>query len=205
MQKLLSKIDTSELKQLLDGLIYKNTILISGLVIAPAVVAANTYSNALLLVIAFSVITFITIMTASFIPKNIVYTIRIIIYTVIGAMVYLPTIILLEQIMPNSLGEVGIYVPLLVANSLIVVKAETRFFKRSKGYMMLDVISYIMGFNIVILLIGIFRDLFANSMLMGHSVNVSIQIPALAAPFGGFILLGLFAALYRYILNKLKE
>lgn len=205
MQKQLSKTDTSELKSLLDGLIYKNTVLVSGLVIAPVVVAANSYKNALLLIIAFSAITFITIMTASFIPKNIVYTIRIIIYTVIGAMAYLPTIILLEQIMPNELSDVGIYVPLLVANSLIVVKSETRFLKRSKGYMMLDVISYIMGFNIVILIVGVVRDLFANSMLMGHNVNVSVQIPAMATPFGGFILLGLFAALYRYILNKLKE
>lgn len=61
-----------------NGLINKNPILVSGMVIAPVIVLANNFNDAVMLVAAFSLITFFTLLISSFVPKSIVYTIRII-------------------------------------------------------------------------------------------------------------------------------
>ncbi len=123
------KIDTS----IFDGLYKKNTVLVSGLVIAPVVVAANTFKVALVLVVVFSLITFFTILISSFVPRDIVYAIRIILYTFIAAMVYVPVIIFANVFFAKELTSLGFFVPLLITNSLIVSKTELKFFEKQKA------------------------------------------------------------------------
>ena len=55
-----------------NGLINKNPILVSGMVIAPVIVLANNFNDAVMLVAAFSLITFFTLLISSFVPKSIV-------------------------------------------------------------------------------------------------------------------------------------
>ena len=108
-----------------NALLYKNPILVSGMVIAPVVVMANNFWDALTLVSAFSMITFFTLVVSSFVPKNIVYTIRIILYTIIGALVYVPSVILLKYIMPDGVDALGIFFPLFITSSFIISRSET--------------------------------------------------------------------------------
>lgn len=184
---------------LLDGIYKRNTILVSGLVISPVVVTAYTLSNALALITAFSAITFLTIMISSFFPRNIVYTIRIILYTFIAALVYVPVIIMIIQIFPDAKENLGVFIPLIITNSLIISKTELRFFRRTKGRMVIDVIAYIIGFDVVVFIFGFLREILSSGELSGHILAIPLTIPALALPFGGFIALGLLAALLRKI------
>ena len=189
------KIDTS----IFDGLYEKNTILVSGLVIAPVVVAATTFKVALALVFVFSAITFLTVMIASFVPRDIVYAIRIILYTLIASMVYVPVVIFGITLFPKEINMLGFFVPLLITNSLIVSKTELRFFRKTKGKMVVDVISYILGFDIVVLIFAFFRELISTGSIGDRIFGIPLTFSAFKLPFGGFILLGLFAALFRKI------
>ena len=182
---------------LLDGLFRKNPVFVGGLVIAPVVVAATNAVNALILAIAFSAVTFVAVMSASFIPRSLVYTIRIILYTIIAALVYMPTVVMIRQYFPNATQTVGIYLPLLVTNSLIAVQTETRFFQESKAQTLVDVTLYILGFDAAVLLVGCVRELLTSGSLFGSDVPMLLNVHALAQPFGGFILLGLLAAVFR--------
>ena len=115
-----------------NGLLNKNPILVSGMVIAPVIVLANNFNDAVMLVAAFSLITFFTLVISSFVPKSIVYTIRIILYTLIGAVVYVPSVILLEYLMPDGVEAIGIFFPLFITNSFIVTRSESSFFLVTK-------------------------------------------------------------------------
>lgn len=189
------KIDYS----IFDGLYKKNTVLVSGLVIAPVVAAATTLRLSLVLVYFFSILTFFAVLISSYVPRDIVYAARIILYTFIASMVYVPTVIFGHTLFPNEVQALGIFVPLLITNSLIVSKTELRFFRKSKSKMVVDVICYILGFDFVIILFAFFREIFSTGALGERILGIPLTFPALALPFGGFIFLGLMAALFRKI------
>ena len=188
-----------------DGIYKKNTVLMSGLVVAPVVIAANSVAKAFALIFAFSAITFLTIMISSFIPRNIVYTIRIILYTLTAALVYVPVISIELQLFPTEVKQIGIMLPLLITNSLIVSRSELRFFRKTKGRMILDVISFILGFDLAVLLIAFIREILGTGAISGNILGISLTFPVLLYPFGGFILIGLLAALMRKIQLSLTE
>ena len=190
---------------LFDGIYKKNTVLVSGLVIAPVVFVANTLEKAIALVCAFSLITFLTILISSFIPKNIVYTIRIILYAFIAALVYVPVVSMEIQLFPKEVEAMGIMLPLLITNSLILSKTELRFYRKSKGKMIIDVISYILGFDIAVIIIAFIREVFGTGTFSGKIIGIPLTFPILVYPFGGFILLGLFAAILRQIQSYFSE
>ncbi|MEG0615199.1 MAG: Rnf-Nqr domain containing protein [Oscillospiraceae bacterium] len=186
-------------KSIFDGLYEKNTVLASGLVIAPVVVAANSLKAACVLCLFFSILTFFTILISSFVPRDIVYAIRIILYTFIASLVYVPVMIFLKSFFPTEIASLGIFIPLLITNSLIVSQTEINFFKKSKGRMIAEVFFYILGFDVVVLIFAFVREVFAYGSIGDRILGIPLTFPALALPFGGFILLGLFAALFRLI------
>lgn len=188
-----------------NALLYKNPILVSGMVIAPVVVLANNFWDALTLVSAFSLITFFTLVMSSFVPKNIVYTIRIILYTLIGALVYVPSVIVLKYLMPEGVEALGIFFPLFITSSFIISRSESIFFLETKGKMFLDIIFCIIGYDIAVLLFAAIREILAFGTIGGTIIGMPVALTAFQNPFGGFILLGLMAALFRIILLFLKR
>lgn len=190
---------------ILNALLRRNPILVSGLVIAPAVVIADSFFDAVTLVAAFSVITFFTLLVSSFVPKNIVYSIRIILYTVIGALVYVPSAILLNYLMPEGIEAMGVFFPLLITNGLIISRSESIFFLESKGHMLLDIIFCIIGYDAAVLLFGAVREILGTGMIGGKIIGMPIVFSAFQYPFGGFILLGILAALLRVIMVTVKR
>lgn len=188
-----------------NALLYKNPIFVSGMVIAPVVVMANNFWDALTLVAAFSLITFFTLVVSSFVPKNIVYTIRIILYTIIGALVYVPSVILLKYFMPEGVEALGIFFPLFITSSFIISRSESIFFLETKGKMFLDIIFCIIGYDTAVLLFAAIREILAFGTIGGTIIGMPVALTALQNPFGGFILLGLMAALFRSILLFVKR
>lgn len=190
-----------------NGMIKRNPVLAAGMVIAPVVVFANTFMNAVTLVTAFSCITFLTLLISSFVPQKIVYTVRIILYTLIGAAVYIPTALFLDHVMHERISGMGVYFPLLIINSLIVSRSETTFFTENKGKMILDIIFSILGYDIAVLLTGFVREIISTGEINGNILAVPITLSGLSYPYGGFILLGIMAALLRgiiWLVNKVK-
>ncbi len=188
-----------------NALLYKNPILVSGMVIAPVVVMADNFFDALTLVAAFSLITFFTLLISSFVPKNIVYTIRIILYTLIGALVYVPSVILMKYLMPEGVEALGIFFPLFITSSFIISRSESIFFLETKGKMFLDIIFCIIGYDAAVLLFAAIREILAFGTIGGTIIGMPVQLSALQNPFGGFILLGLMAALFRSVMLFVKR
>ena len=166
-----------------NALLYKNPILVSGMVIAPVVVMANNILDALTLVSAFSLITFFTLVMSSFVPKNIVYTVRIILYTLIGALVYVPSVILLKYLMPEGVEALGIFFPLFITSSFIISRSESIFFLETKGKMFLDIIFCIIGYDAAVLLFASIREILAFGTIGGTIIGMPVSFNAFQNPF----------------------
>ncbi len=190
----------------IDGLFLGNTVLERGLVVAPVIVAATSLKNSVVLAIAYGIITFFTVFFTSFVSKKLPYTIRVIIYVLFASLVYIPTEFLLEQLFePLAIYNVGIFLPLMVANSLIVRKSETRFFVQKKGPMVLDLLCSVIGFMWVICLVGAIRELFGNGTIWNIPMLEDSTIPGLLLPFSGFIVIGFIAAGFQKFRNYFME
>lgn len=189
-----------------DAILLNNPILERGLVIAPVIVAANSLKNAVALGIAFTVITFFAIAISYFIPKSTPYTFRVIANAAVASIFFIPSAMFVEKFLPGSVQNLGIYLPLLATNSLIIQKSESRFHKMDFSQMLLRIICNCIGFFLVALVCGFIRELFGNGSIMGTAVSgFNIKIPALSFPFMGFILVGFLAAAVKKLVAFLNS
>ncbi len=193
-----SKSETGKIN--LDGLLRQNIVLMSGLVTAPIIVAATTFERAAVLSLGFFLISYVSILICRFIPRKIVYMVRIILYAAVASAVYIPVIILLKTLFSDAADSVYIYIELTVVNSLILAKTESRFYLQPYGKMAVDVLVYIAGYAMAALVSGILREFLAYGSLFGFHVCDEIM-PAAKSPFFGFILVGIMAAVCRGIIR----
>ncbi len=189
-----------------DGFFKQNIVFMSGLVIAPVIACATTLMKSLAVCMVFSLVSFFTILICRAIPRKIAYTLRVIIYSLVASAIYIPVMILTEAIFGESLvASAGVYLPILVTNSLILSKSETRFYGESFADMTIDCAAFIAGFDIACIFTGTVRELLANSTVGGAYIDMPFTIPALETTFGGFLFVGVCAGIVRGIYNYRKE
>lgn len=183
-----------------EGLLTGNALFSSGIIIAPAVAAATDFMSALTLSLVFCFVTYITIAICSFVPSKIVYTVRIILYTLVASLVYVLVRMLLMQFMSEELLGLGIYAPLLITNSLITSKTETKFYKNKRTYMLALAGFYVLGYAVAIILFGTVRNILVSGSFLGYKI-LPVTFPSLTTLYGGFILLALVSACYRGLVS----
>ena len=192
-------------KFLMSGVLGENIVLSGLMVISPVIVCGDTLKNAAALVYAFSAITFLAVLISSFVPKKLPYTVKVIIYALIAAIVSIPVKFASKQLYPESISRIGIYFPLLAVNSLIVFQTEAKFFRMAKRDMIISLVFCILGFDIVMLITGFLRELFAYGTINNHIVDMDTLTDGLSKTFGGFIFLGLMCGVYRSIKNAVQK
>ena len=101
---------------------------------------------------------------------------------------------------PELYKQLGVFVPLIVVNCIIIGRAEAFAYKNGIFSSLLDAIGTSIGFLLVLGLISGFRELLGNGTLLGKLI---ISKPALIMilPPGGFITIGILMGL----LNHLKQ
>ncbi len=188
-----------------DGLIKQNIVFMSGLLIAPVIACAGTLMKSLAVCVVFSLVSFLTIVICRAVPRKIAYTFRVIIYCLAAAVIYIPVILFTRVIFGEEIiASAGVYLPILVTNSLILSKTETRFYSEPMDEMIIDCAVFILGFDIACIFVGSFREILANGTLGGLYIPVLFTIPALETTFGGFLTVGVFAGLFRGLYNHRK-
>lgn len=189
-----------------DGFLKQNMVFMSGILIAPVIACGSSFMKSLSICFVFSLVTFLAIVICRFIPRTIVYTIRVILYSLAASVLYIPTVLLAEALFGESLiASVGVYLPILVTNSLLLSKTETRFFHEPMKRMIPDVLCFIGGFDAACLFTGFVRELLSDSRLFGYEIETPFTIPALETTFGGFLFVGMGAGVCRAIYNYRKK
>ena len=189
--------------RLSDGIIKQNPVLMSGLFAVPVIGAATSWETALAVCYAFSLITPISVGLCRLLPKKIAFAIRIVLYALIASVVYVPVILTARLIFPVGTTEsISLYLAVIVTNPLILTKTESRFFLRPILQMFKDVIGFVIGFDLACLLVGVIRDILTDNIIGNFIVPLSFQMPTMNTVYGGFILVGVLAGLFRALYNK---
>jgi electron transport complex protein RnfE len=171
-------------KQLLGGILGDNIVLSGLMVISPVIICGDTLKNAEALVYAFTAITFLSVIISSFVPRKLPYTVKVILYALISALVFIPVELATQEFFPGVIQRIGIYFPLLAVNSLIVFQTEAKFFRMKRLDMIISLVFCIIGFDAVMLITGVLRELFAYGTLNKRIVAINNLIIGLSQPFG---------------------
>ena len=183
-----------------DHIWLSNPVMVRGLGMAPIVGAALDGRHALILCIAsLLLVTFTRTLAVAVchLSKN---RFRPLIYSYSAALLYIPVYILLYNLFGTDLSLLGIYLPLLVVEPAIVKRME---------FTELEPVStaFRHGFNnglgmcFAMLIVGCLRELLAAGSIFGNTVMRAALLPLAAQPSGGFVLVGVIAAVWCAIAN----
>lgn len=196
-----------ELKEIFsNGIIRKNPILIMLIGMCPTLAVTTSLSNAIGMGISVIIIlTLSNIMIATF-RKIIPAEVRIPAYIgIIAALVSLIEM-LVHAYVPALYVSLGIYLPLIVVNCIILERAESFASKNGILHSAADGIAVGIGFTIALLLISFFRELLGTGTLLGISIlPQSSNMLIMILPPGAFLTLGIILAIMAHYVNKKKE
>jgi electron transport complex protein RnfE len=108
--------------------------------------------------------------------------------------------LLLKAYLPEIDRALGIFIPLIVVNCIILARAEMFASKNSVFYSALDGLGMGAGFTLALLIMGSIRELLGNGTIFGVTVTAKLFDPAIIMilPPGGFLTFGIVVG----ILNK---
>ena len=109
--------------------------------------------------------------------------------------------LLLKAFVPALDKALGIYIPLIVVNCIIIARAEAFAYKNPVGASLLDGVGIGIGFTVALVIIASIREILGNGTIFGLLLFGDSFSPALGmvSASGGFITLGLLIGL----INKL--
>ena len=133
--------------------------------------------------------------------------VRIPCFIVIIATFVTITRMVLEAYMPNLYDSLGIFLPLIVVNCIILGRAESFASSNPVGESALDGLFMGLGFTVAITLMGIVREFLGNASFMGIELwdkNV-FSIGFFTTSAGAFLTYGLFIAGFTAIYNAIER
>ena len=187
-----------------DRVLLNNPVIMQGLGIAPIVIPATNLQNALMLATGVLLLLTPTRMLGTFIGQRSGYKMRAVVYSLSAGIIYIGVGIILEYLFQASLANVGIYLPLLVLEPLIIKRYNSPKRERLSTSFKKGMITTV-GFCLVLFLIAGTRELLAAGTLGGQVIFRASLLPMAAMPAGGFILLGFVAAIWRGLVSTFKK
>ena len=136
--------------------------------------------------------------------KAIPEKVRIAAYVVIIATFVTIVQMVLQAFVPSLYASLGLFIPLIVVNCIILARAEAFASKNSVGKAALDGFGMGIGFTASLCIISIVRELLGAGTIWGvEIIGGPIEPMAiLGMPPGGFIVLGIIIAIINYLSEK---
>ena len=122
--------------------------------------------------------------------------------------------LILKAFLPDLSESLGLFIPLIVVNCIILGRAESFASKNSIGASALDGIFQGLGYTVILLVMSIVREFLGNGTFGGGVLNggegvriLPEGIPALGMilPVGGFLTLACVIAVMQHFLSKSKK
>ena len=178
-----------------------NPVLVQAVGLCPVVAMATTLKGAALLAAVAAVAITLSEVIASAFLKVIPRWIRTGIYIIIGCALVVPIMYLIEKVNPELFGTLGIYLPVMAVNSLLVLRCE-RFAVRIKPLAALaDGATASAGYAAVLLLVGALREIIGSGAIAGFKFWEGRTLTGLLLPFGGFLMIGFAGAALRSFIS----
>ncbi len=194
-------------ERLLNGLIKENPTFVLALGMCPTLAVTTSAMNGLGMGLTTMVVLALSNLIISLLRKFIPNRVRIPAFIVIVASFVTMVQLLLEAYLPSLNTALGVYIPLIVVNCIILGRAEAFASKRTVGASFFDGLTMGLGFTFALFIIATVREIFGAGTFLGHEVFGSAFQPAsiIGMAPGGFLVLGIIVAVIQLIQRKKKE
>ncbi|MBQ6998942.1 MAG: electron transport complex subunit E [Clostridia bacterium] len=187
-----------------NGVIEENPTFVQLLGMCPTLAVTTSVSNSIGMGLSATFVLMCSNFVISLVRKVIPNKIRIAAYIVIIATFVSIIEMLLKAYLPALSESLGMFVPLIVVNCIILARAESFAAKNAPLPSALDGISMGLGFTGALTIIGAVRELLGNGTILGFSIFGASYNPALIfiLPPGAFLVLGMIIAVINMITDK---
>ncbi|MBQ0109669.1 MAG: electron transport complex subunit E [Clostridiales bacterium] len=191
------------LTEFTKGIIKQNPVLVLVLGTCPTLAITTCASNAIGMGIAATLVLVCSNAVISLLRKFIPDSVRIPAYITVIAGFVTAVQMVVKAFFPAINDSLGIYLPLIVVNCIILGRAEAFASKNKVLPSILDGLGMGIGFTATLLCMGIIRELIGSGAVFGMKIlpeNIYTPILIFVLPAGGFFVFGLLIA----VANKLK-
>ena len=202
-------------KQFMEGLLTQNPVLVQVLGMCSTMAITTSFFNGLGMGVAVLVILTLSNVIISLIRKIVPDKIRIAMFIVVIAGFVTVVDLFLQAFVPALAESLGVFIPLIVVNCIILGRAESFSYKNGVVASFFDGIFQGIGYTLVLLAMCIIREFlgagtFGGGLLGPDGKGIAIlpeQFPAgmMTLPVGGFLTLGCLIALMQWALSKSKK
>lgn len=191
-------------KEFSKGIYSQNPVFKQALGLCPFLAVSSTVSNGLGMGIAATFVLVCSNTIISLLRKAVPKKIRIPIYIVVIATFVTITDLTMAGFAPDLYARLGIFVPLIVVNCMILGRAEAYSGKNKVLPSIVDGLGMGLGFTLALLIISAIREILGNGTFFGLPVFGAAFEPVLVMilPAGAFLTIGFLLGLFNWLENR---
>ena len=190
--------------ELQKGILKENPLFVQVLGVCPALATTTSLTNALGMGAAFSLVLIFSNLLISALKSFIPDQIRIPCYIVVIASLVTVTEMLMNALVPDIYAALGIFIPLIVVNCIILGRAEAFASKNGLWTSFQDAVGMGLGYTLALSFVGSVREILGAGTLLGFPVLSASYQPILLMlmPPGAFITMGFLFAGVNYLKQR---
>ncbi|MBQ2049620.1 MAG: electron transport complex subunit E [Spirochaetales bacterium] len=194
-------------ERLYNGLIKENPTLVLMLGMCPTLAVSTRAFNGIGMGLSTMAVLILSNLVISLLRKVIPDEIRLPSYIVIVASLVTVTELLIEAYLPSVYEALGIYIPLIVVNCIILGRAEAYANKHTPLLSVMDGIGMGLGFTVALTLAGLVREILGNGSAFGVRILPQSWEPMgiFVQPPGAFLVIALFIIIMNAIGIKTRQ
>ncbi len=191
-------------KEFTKGIYTQNPVFKQALGLCPTLAVSNSVINGIGMGLAATFVLISSNVIVSMIRKGVPAKIRIPIYIVVIASFVTIVDLSMAGFFPELHKSLGIFVPLIVVNCIILGRAEAFAGKNNVFMSLMDGLGMGIGFTLALILLGTIREFLGNGTLLGIPVAGSSFEPVLIMilPPGAFLTIGFAMAFFKWLENR---
>ena len=170
------------LERIYNGIVKENPTLILMLGMCPTLAVSTRAMNGIGMGLSTTAVLILSNLVISLLRKVIPDQVRLPAYIVVVASLVTVTELLIEAYLPSLYTALGIYIPLIVVNCIILGRAEAYANKHTPLLSVMDGLGMGLGFTVALTLAGLLREMLGNGTAFGAQI-----LPAGVEPLGIFI------------------
>ncbi|MBR0254342.1 MAG: electron transport complex subunit E [Bacteroidales bacterium] len=192
----------SKLQLIVDGIVKNNPTFVLVLGMCPTLGTTTSAINGLGMGLATMIVLILSNITISAISGIIPDKVRIPCYIVVIASFVTIVQLLLQAYVPVLYDSLGIFLPLIVVNCIILGRAEAFANKNSVGDSALDGIGIGLGFTIALTCVGLVREILGSGSAFGWKFMAGDGMLAFVLAPGAFIVLAYLMVIFRKLTKQ---
>ena len=193
----------SKFSLITKGLVKENPVFVLVLGMCPTLATTTSAMNGLMMGLATTFVLILSNIVISLIAPRVPDKVRIPVYIVVIATFVTVLQLLMQAYLPSVYETLGLFIPLIVVNCIVLGRAEAFANKNSMGDSALDGIGIGLGFTLALTVIGLVREILGSGSIFGLKLIEGDGILAFVMAPGAFIALGYLMVLFnKFVATK---